>query len=473
MLQKGNELNAFIEEWKSKISNKLNIDKSEIFLVNPKEKNGLNGLHLDLVTNTGYINYYNKLKEFKEINNIEEKALIEGCQLSTDIFDSSYNNKDGGWGINETRAGVKYIPPIGWYGYGLKVLGKYENNKWIGYEGKTGEFAVAYFGLSNIYGNENNLNHFLNEIDSQDVLKMGYEQIYKNDININVQSKDEYEKCGNGVYLYQDPKIAENTASIIDIGGVRYKVLLMCRVNPNKIRQPIGYQHCWILNPTPAEVRPYRILIKKIFKSPMAKASQNKIKTFTSSPKYFKDIINKKDTSFLYKNISGYNNDDFVINYYTSNDYIYINNYLREGKLDKNSKYTENEIKSFAYCLHKALTSRISNVKNGSIFYRGVSRKFPSNLGIGSKFIFSEFISVSEDINIAKSFAGRGTLFYIRIENNGKPNYYCYNIYQVSQYKSEREILITSNCTFHITKISINNGYADEIYLTCEGFKNI
>ena len=164
-----------------------------------------------------------------------------------------------------------------------------------------------------------------------------------------------------------------------------------------------------------------------------------------------------------------------MINLYTSNDYIYVNNYLRKGKLDKNSKYTENEIKSFAYCLHKALTSRISNVKNGSIFYRGVSRKFPSNLGIGSKFIFSEFISVSEDINIAKSFAGRGTLFYIRIENNGKPkpNYYCYNIYQVSQYKSEREILITSNCTFHITKISINNGYADEIYLTCEGFKNI
>ena len=353
-------------------------------------------------------------------------------------------------------------------------MGKYDNgnNIWLDYKGFDGEFAVAYFGLSNIYGNSKNLNHFLNEINSQEVLKMGYEQIYKNDINIQDESKNEYKKCGSGVYLYQDPKIAENTASIIDICGVRYKVLLMCRVNPKKIRQPKGFQNCWILNPTPSEIRPYRILIKKIFQSPMAGASQNEIKTFSSSPKYFLDIINKKDTSFLFKNLSEYNNDDFVINLYTSSHYRYINNYLREGKLDKNSKYTEKEIKSWAWCLHKALTSRISNVKNSSTFYRGVSRKFPSNLGIGSKFIFSEFISVTEDKNIALRFAGKGTLFFVRIENNGKPNYYCYNIYQISQFKGEKEILITSNCTFQITNIIIKKGSVDEIYLTCEGFKN-
>ena len=103
----------------------------------------------------------------------------------------------------------------------------------------------------------------MNEINSQEALKIGYEQTYKNDINLKDKSKNEYEKCGNGVYLYQNPKIAENTASIIDIGGVRYKILLMCRVNPKKIRQPQGFPDCWILNPTPSEVRPYRILIKK------------------------------------------------------------------------------------------------------------------------------------------------------------------------------------------------------------------
>lgn len=129
LLQKGNELNTFIEEWKSKISNKLKIEKSEIFLLNPKDENGLN---LDLVINEGYIEY-NKLKDFKEINKIQEKPLIEGCQLSTDIFETKQNNQDGGWGINETRGGEKYIPPIGWYGYGLKVFGKYDNgnNIWL------------------------------------------------------------------------------------------------------------------------------------------------------------------------------------------------------------------------------------------------------------------------------------------------------------------------------------------------------
>ncbi len=66
----------------------------------------------------------------------------------------------------------------------------------------------------------------------------------------------------------------------------------MCRVNPDKIRQPVGYKKCWVLNPTPNEIRPYRILIKKIFKSPMSGASQNEIKIFQSNPLYYQQIIN-------------------------------------------------------------------------------------------------------------------------------------------------------------------------------------
>ena len=199
---------------------------------------------------------YNKLKEltdFKEIKNIEENPLIEGCQLSTEIFESNLDNPDSVWGIGETRANIEYIPPLGWLGYRLKVSKKYDNGNdlWLHYSNADGVFAIAYLGLSNIYGNKENLAYFLNEINSEEVLKMGYEQTYKNDINIFDNSKNEYQKCGNGVYLYQDPKIAENTASIIDIGGVRYKILLMCRVNPKKIRQPNGFKDCWILNPIP------------------------------------------------------------------------------------------------------------------------------------------------------------------------------------------------------------------------------
>ena len=471
LLQKGDELNKFIEEWKNKISNQLNIDKNEIYLVNPNDKEGL---CLDLVTNDGNIDF-NKLKNFAEIKNIEEKPLIEGCQLSTDIFDPNYKYPDSSWGINETIGGEKYIPPLGWFGYRLNVSKKYDNGNdiWLDHNDNKGVFAIAYLGLSNIYQNQKKLEQFLNEINSEKVLKMGYEQIYKDDINIKTESKNEYDKCGNGVYLFQDPNIAENTASIIDICGVRYKILIMCRVNPNKIRQPNGFKDCWILNPTPSEVRPYRILIKIIFQSPMAGASQNEIKVFDSSPDYFKDIIAKKDITFLKKNKLGINNDDFVINLYTSNDYKYINNYLREGKIDKNSKYTEKEIKSWVWCLHKALTTRKSNVKNGSIFYRGVGRKFPKKFGKGYKFIFSEFTSVSEDKKVALSFAKKGTLFEVRIEKNDYSHYYCYKIDKISKYPKEKETLITTNCIYQITNNEFDfKNSVDIIYLTCEGYQN-
>ena len=114
------------------------------------------------------------------------------------------------------------MPPEGWYGYGLKVGGKYDNgdNTWLDYYDHDGVFAVAYLGLSNIYGNKKNLSHFMNEINSQEALKIGYEQTYKNDLNIKDKSKNEYQKCGNGVYLYQNPTIAENTAELEGAGIV-------------------------------------------------------------------------------------------------------------------------------------------------------------------------------------------------------------------------------------------------------------
>jgi hypothetical protein len=108
-LQKGNELDNFKDEWESKIFNYLKLDKSELSLTNPKEKQGF---CLDLVYNGGNIQY-NKLKDFNEIKNVEEESLIEGCQLNIGIFDENHNNQDPGWGINETRGGEKYLPPLG------------------------------------------------------------------------------------------------------------------------------------------------------------------------------------------------------------------------------------------------------------------------------------------------------------------------------------------------------------------------
>jgi len=40
-------------------------------------------------------------------------------------------NKIDGWSLNEKRGNNIYDPPIGWIGFGLKVIDRYENNNWL------------------------------------------------------------------------------------------------------------------------------------------------------------------------------------------------------------------------------------------------------------------------------------------------------------------------------------------------------
>jgi len=116
---------------------------------------------------------------------------------------------------------------------------------------------------------------------------------------------------------------------------MKIKIILMCRVNPKKIRQPQIFKNCWILNPTPDEIRPYRILIKTIFNSPLAEASQKEFIYCSEPSSYYQEIINKKDVSFYKTNSTKNDNNYYVINKYTSNDYKYINEYLRTGKINE------------------------------------------------------------------------------------------------------------------------------------------
>ena len=66
------------------------------------------------------------------------------------MFDSRGNNKDGGWGINETRGGEPYNPPEGWIRYGLNVVGKYDNGNddWLAFDNRKGEWCIAYYGVA-------------------------------------------------------------------------------------------------------------------------------------------------------------------------------------------------------------------------------------------------------------------------------------------------------------------------------------
>ena len=197
---------------------------------------------------------------------------MEGCKLTPEMLDSRGNRVDG-WAENEKRGGFDYIPPKGWMGFGLKVLGMYDNGNddWIALDGRKGEWAVAYHGLSARGGNvENAVNNIYTK-----GYKIGKAQACSGDQNINtkykfdknVDKEDHSKTVGVGVYCSPDPYVMEDYASQADVKanvfGKRYLMGFMMRVKPDKIRISSSTPDYWVLDGTAKEMRPYRIMVKE------------------------------------------------------------------------------------------------------------------------------------------------------------------------------------------------------------------
>ena len=469
ILNNKEEQEKFLIEYKKKLSEKLNIKSENLILTDVCQ--GAVKVSSYILEQAINENSLSKIKENEckdlHIKRIEQEPILNALEINEDILDPQGDRDIGWWGINETRGGNNYIPPLnGWIGIGLKVVDKYDNgnNDWLGYENKEGEFSIAYLGIYSLNNDKEqiirNLNDFCQNINLTEKNSLFY--------NNNFPS-------GEGICVFQNPDFAENSAGYVDILGFRLKILLMCRVNPKKIRR---LNNIWIVNPTPDEIRPYRILIKKIAISPLAS------QTITTSIKpidYILDSINSNDLSFYnLPNVkSKYytdakqrypeNKNKFVINLYTSQENIIINNYLRTKAIET---YSESEIKSWICCLQNALKSMRNNVGNETVVYRGINLKFPKEIGIGSRFFFREFVSTSLNRQVVEAYADKGTILVIKIKNNGNNGHqnYCLNITQFSKYKDEEEILISSHCYYTITNIVHNNGL-DIVYMNCEGYK--
>ena len=453
----------FIEEWKTKFSSRLKINKNLIILTNPRIRN--DNIYIDLAFNPNIKKIEEKIleKELKKEGIIDffSRPLLEGCRLSQNIFNPKYNKYYNQILKHQKRGGEEYIQPLEWTVYGMNVSGKYDfgNNTWLGNNNSIGEFAVAYYGINNLVNK--NMNMMNNIMSLMGNLETG--QTFVGVKNIRKQGHS----CKAGAYFYKNPKYAENSSEIIKIAGFEYKVMFMCRVKPSKIMQPENFKDCWILSPTPDEVRPYKILIKKIPKSPLAIQSMSVIKMCRDPlppPIYFQ-ILNEKNESFYQKKVNNFPNltdFDYVLKLYSQASTI--NSFLR------NPQNPSIDNKSNVWCLHKAITQNINNVPNGTLVYRGVCFKLPNDLGIGQKFYFPEFLSTSTDIKIAQDIAHSGTLMYISIQNNGVngKKIYCRNIEYISDYPFQKEILFTAYCQFRITKIE-KTPNLDYLYLTCEG----
>ena len=206
------------------------------------------------------VNEILSLEGRNSIKKITVQPLLDSLKLSPDLLDPIGDRKKG-WGENEKRGGEQYIPPLdGWQGIGLKVKDKYGNNDWLDYRNRPGEFSIAYLNICDFQ--DDIISNIVN------ISNIESESFYSQEIDCRNTSFFSNKRCGYGVYLFQDPKDAEDRTGFLDLFGYRIKIILMCRINPAKIRQPKNTM-IWILNPNSEEIRPYRLLIKILPNSPL------------------------------------------------------------------------------------------------------------------------------------------------------------------------------------------------------------
>ena len=470
----------FTEELRNNLSKQLNINPETIIIGPPKKgsiivpvvfmKESIKNLNLEKIREG---NSY--LGDITEINNL---PLMEYIQLDQTIFDSRYNNnKDDNWGQNERRGKEIYIPPLGWLGYGLNVEDSYDGGQacWLCFAGiYENEFAIAYYPIT--------------EEDNDIVLGYKIEQTieyienfeFSNLIakSINSKSGERKDQTGEGTIVYQNIEIAEKQASFIETENFSFKLVIMCRVRPDRIRAPKDYKEIWILNPNSEEIRPYRILVK-FFPKDKTGIPRNFYKFYNFSKIFSQCLLKKDELSIYNNNTSNVSRIEYPIYLYTKNAGP-LRDYLIYKKIDKD--YTENQLQSWVWCLHKSLTDislrtqKMELVRDNTIVYSGMcidTNVLNEEFQKGRKLYFGKFLSTSIDREVSERFAcDKGFLFIINIKNNESSNY-CYKISKISHFNqennNEEEILITAFALFQITNI-VKKENLYEIHLDCLGF---
>jgi hypothetical protein len=150
----------------------------------------------------------------------------------TDIVDT---------GERLTRGGLEYRRPYGWKRYAIKVIGKYEDDVWLGSSNGPNEWPVSYHGTG--HGA------------AKSIAQTGYDL-----------TKHTRHAHGRGIYSTPDINGAIGHAKSFTINAQEYLVILQNRVNPKTSiklsRDVTGVGELWI-SPNETDIRPYGICIKK------------------------------------------------------------------------------------------------------------------------------------------------------------------------------------------------------------------
>ena len=245
----------------------LNLTVKDIVISNPRKGSYkvtaiIKKSNFNELTDVQLLNQLKQNPDYVGLIKVEKTILLNGCKLNLKMLDSR-GDRYSGWGVNEMRGGRPYNPPLGWTGYGIRVLDRYDggNNTWLDFNNYPGEWSVAYHGMGTSLSGQINLNqvdNFNNMMNN--MMNTVLRQQFKND-------NDKYHSgktVGEGIYMTQYPKIMEQFSSVYTCQGRKYKIGIMCRVMPDKIRCPMNSDDFWVINGTDNEVRPYRILIKEV-----------------------------------------------------------------------------------------------------------------------------------------------------------------------------------------------------------------
>ena len=249
----------FLEDIKTKISNKFYVSENDIYFFG----NDLKNYEIYLIVynkDIGELENYLKELDIK----VTKTPLLSNVILSSNIFDIKFSKDENDWPKNNLiRGGKKYYPPYGWLGIAFKLKNRYgkKNNIWFGKENNEGEWPVAYHGIG--LGKGNVFKRILNIINGN--LKDEVGKLFKNETNIE-KDNAKYPYCGEGIYFSPNIEDAALFADKTSLGffNVKFQFAFMARINPNKIRSPDTAPVQWILSDSTDEIRPYRLLIKFI-----------------------------------------------------------------------------------------------------------------------------------------------------------------------------------------------------------------
>ncbi|CAF0984228.1 unnamed protein product [Adineta ricciae] len=155
---------------------------------------------------------------------------------------------------------MTYYQPVGWTRYGLKVLGRYENDTWLDPFGHEKNWYKAYHGTGRAEAQD--FGKADGDIDKQYAAIDAAASIHKNGFR-----EARVHVYGAGVYCSPDPTFpVKNYVGTVELkteqGPKKFMCMLQVAVNPDGVTFTTAPQ-IWVV-PKPKDIRTYGILIKEV-----------------------------------------------------------------------------------------------------------------------------------------------------------------------------------------------------------------